>query len=75
VRAVHDGQQKAQGYDWALPDIFAPFRAEYENGIEFGSLWDQWLKEMRGALAQLADDCEEIQPEDGLSSELKRQNL
>jgi hypothetical protein len=53
IRYVHDGNQQAQGYDWVLPDIFAPYRAEYELGLEFGSLWDQWLSEMQSELASL----------------------
>ena len=52
-RSVQDGHQQAQGYDWALPDIFAPYRAEYHNGAEFGTLWDQWLIEMKRTLAEL----------------------
>jgi hypothetical protein len=43
VQAVHDGDQQAQGVDWTLLDIFAPFRTEYEAKLEFGSLWGQWL--------------------------------
>jgi|CZKZ01.1.fsa_nt_gi hypothetical protein len=53
VRSIRDGNQRAQGYDWALPDIFAPYRAEYHNGAECGSLWDQWLSEMQGQLSDL----------------------
>lgn len=53
VRSTRDGNQRAQGYDWVLPDIFAPYRAEYNNGVDFGSLWDQWLSEMRSELAAL----------------------
>lgn len=44
VQEVFDGDQQAQGLDWALLDIFAPFRAEYYGeGHEFGSLWTSWL--------------------------------
>jgi len=53
IRSVYDGSQRAQGYEWALPDIFAPYRAEYELGLECGSLWDQWLREMQSELADL----------------------
>jgi hypothetical protein len=38
---LHDGNQRAQAVDWALLDIFAPFRAEYFDGREFGNLWSQ----------------------------------
>jgi hypothetical protein len=50
---IYDGKQHAQGYDWVLPDIFAPIRAEYENGLAFGSLWDLWISEMQSELANL----------------------
>ena len=53
IRSSRDGKQRAQGYEWVLPDIFAPFRNEYELGLEFGSLWDQWLSEMQCELADL----------------------
>jgi hypothetical protein len=44
VREVFDGDQKAQGLDWALLDIFAPYRTEYfGEEHEFGSLWASWL--------------------------------
>jgi hypothetical protein len=43
VQSVHDGNQQAQGQDWALLDIFAPFWAEYDLGVAFGSLWQQWV--------------------------------
>jgi hypothetical protein len=53
IRSVYDGSQKAQGYEWVLPNIFAPHQTEYELGLEFGSLWDQWLIEMKRTLAEL----------------------
>lgn len=53
IRSVYDGNQRAQGFEWVLPDIFAPYRAEYHNGAEFGTLWDQWLSEMQAELASL----------------------
>ena len=53
IRYVHDGNQQAQGYDWVLPDIFAPYRSEYETGAEFGTLWDQWLGEMQSELTSM----------------------
>src|ERR1039458_1933413 len=36
VEQIHDGSQRAQAIDWVLLDIFAPFIAEYELGVEFG---------------------------------------
>jgi hypothetical protein len=33
---VFDGDRQVG--PWALPDIFAPFRAEYYEAAEFGSL-------------------------------------
>jgi hypothetical protein len=44
VQEVFDGDQRVQGLDWALLDIFAPFEAEYHGEEhEFGSLWTPWL--------------------------------
>jgi len=43
IRCMHDGQQEAQGQDWVLPDIFAPYVSEYHNGGAFGSLWNSWV--------------------------------
>jgi hypothetical protein len=34
-------------------NIFAPYLVEYELGLEFGSLWDQWLTEMQSELADM----------------------
>ena len=53
---VHDGRQHAQGLDWALPDIFAPFKAEYELGLPFGSLWDEWLRAIGDAVGKLKSE-------------------
>jgi hypothetical protein len=55
VEAVFDGDQQAQAVNWALPDIFAPFRTEYEAKLEFGSLWNQWLKAQRREIERLWD--------------------
>lgn len=55
IRHILDGHQQAQGYDWALLDIFAPYRAEYVNGAEVGSLWESWLIAMERALAELKE--------------------
>jgi hypothetical protein len=53
IRSVYDGSQQAQGYEWVLPNIFAPYQTEYDLGLEFGSLWDQWLGEMQSELADM----------------------
>src|ERR1035437_4974032 len=53
VRGVHDGHQQTQGYNWVLPDIFAPYLAEYRDGSEFGVLWDSWSMELESAAFEL----------------------
>jgi hypothetical protein len=53
VCAVHDGHQQTQGYDWVLPDIFAPYLAEHRDGSEVGILWDSWLSELESTVAKL----------------------
>jgi hypothetical protein len=53
IRCLHDGNQQAQGYAWALPDIFAPYRAEHDNGQQFGSLQNRWIEDMGSALEDL----------------------
>ena len=53
VRAVHDGHRQTQGYNWVLPDIFAPYLAEYRDGSECGVLWDEWLMELESAVVGL----------------------
>jgi hypothetical protein len=55
IRGIHDGEQKAQSLDWALLDIFAPFRAEYENNLEVGSLWREWLDDIVVAANELKE--------------------
>jgi hypothetical protein len=54
IRCSHDGNQRAQAREWALPNIFAPYLTEYELGLEFGSLWDNWVQDMRKEVARLA---------------------
>jgi hypothetical protein len=57
VQEVFDGDQQTQGLDWALPDIFAPFRAEYYGEEhEFGSLWTSWLDAIVAATKALKDE-------------------
>jgi hypothetical protein len=53
VQEVFDGDQQAQGLDWALLDIFAPFRTEYYGEYEFGSLWQRWVDAMLAAVTSL----------------------
>lgn len=57
VQEVFDGDQKALGLDWALLDIFAPFRAEYYGEEHaFGSLWTPWLDAIMAAAKSLKDE-------------------
>jgi hypothetical protein len=57
VREVFDGDQQVQGFDWALLEIFAPFRAEYYGKEhEFGSLWNSWLEAIMAAAKSLKDE-------------------
>lgn len=57
VQEVFDGDQNVEGLDWALLDIFAPFRAEYYGEKhEFGTLWNSWLDAMMTALKGLKDN-------------------
>jgi hypothetical protein len=56
VRSSHDGASPAQFSEWVLPNIFAPYQTEYELGLEFGSRWDEWVKGMQEAVADLAGD-------------------
>jgi hypothetical protein len=54
-RSVWDGNQRAQAIDWMLPDIFAPFRAEYETAKPFGSMWSEWVDALIAAADGLRD--------------------
>jgi hypothetical protein len=64
VQEVFDGDQKVQGLDWALLDIFAPFRAEYYGEErDFGSLWTPWLDSVIAAVSELKDKEESALPE------------
>jgi hypothetical protein len=55
IRSSYDGDHHAQGIEWVLPNIFAPFRTEYELGLECGSLWNEWIDGMRRQLAVLTE--------------------
>jgi hypothetical protein len=64
VQEVFDGDQQVQGLDWALLDIFAPFRAEYYGEEHnFGSLWAPWLDAVMAAVKDLKDNDESALPE------------
>jgi hypothetical protein len=62
IRASHFNDWVCEGSDdsevpqWASPNIFAPYQEEYNRGVEFGSLWDEWVKDMRKAVAGLEGD-------------------
>jgi len=55
IRYCYDGDQQAQGREWTLPNIFAPFRTESDLGLECGSLWNSWMEGMRQQLEVLAE--------------------
>ncbi len=59
VQEVFDKDQKSQALDWALLDIFAPFRAEYCEEKPFGSLWNRWLEDIVAAAKQLLQEAKE----------------
>jgi len=64
VREVFDGDQQAQGYEWALLDIFAPFRTEYYGeGHEFGSLWESWVDSILSQATSLKNEIDSANPE------------
>ena len=56
VQQIFDGDQRAQALDWALLDIFAPFRAEWNEGLQFGSLWAKWVADAKAKLRQLEEN-------------------
>lgn len=64
VKEVFDGDQRVQGLDWALLDIFAPFETEY-HGEEhaFGSLWISWVDAIVAAAKALKDEQGSAPPE------------
>ena len=53
IQQIHDGEQPAQGIDYCLVDIFAPFKVEYYADLECGSLWQGWLGKMAAAIGEL----------------------
>ena len=52
--SVFDGHQPAQAMNWMLLDIFAPFRAEYDIGKPFGSMWNEWVSDLAAATDALS---------------------
>lgn len=63
---VHDSHELA--VEWALLDIFAPFRAEHREGRPVGTLWSQWLADVEEAVDKLKGLCGpnvHIRPEGG----------
>ena len=65
VQEVFDGNQRAQSLDWVLLDIFAPFKAEWDRGLEFGSLWREWAEDVGTAIEALRSTGN-LMPEPGL---------
>jgi len=55
VQEIFDGKHKSQGLDWVLLDIFAPFRAEWCEGLNVGTLWGQWVKEVATVVEQMRE--------------------
>ena len=53
IQEVFDSQ-RGQSLDWVLLDISRPFVAEWDQGLEFGSLWREWVEDMINALLVLA---------------------
>lgn len=60
VKETFDGKQRAQSLDWVLLDIFAPFVAEWDRGLEFGSLWEEWVGEVAEAIKDLRKPAENL---------------
>jgi hypothetical protein len=58
IQEIHDGHQQSQAMDWVLVDIFAPFTAEYQLGLEFGLLWKEWVYDLTGAVKELKEEGE-----------------
>jgi hypothetical protein len=52
IRLVREDSRDA--LKWPLPDMFAPYRAEYQDGAAFESLWMPWLSIAQEALNNLA---------------------
>jgi hypothetical protein len=55
IRSSRDGKHHAQAHEWVLPNIFAPFEAEHELGLECGTLWDYWIEDMQKEITELTE--------------------
>jgi len=55
IQQILDGKQPAQGVPFCLPDIFAPFQAEYYGELKCGSLWQEWREKMAAAIGKMKD--------------------
>ena len=55
AREIFDGSQESQALDWVLLDIFAPFVAEWNEGLPFRSLWPKWVEDAKAELKRLEE--------------------
>ena len=53
VREFCDDNPQAEGQEWVLPHIFAPYWTEWSLGLEFGSLWDKWVSDLASGVGKL----------------------
>ena len=53
LQEIFDGNHQSQAQDWVLLDIFAPFRAEWMEGLGVGSLWPKWVRDVAVASGEL----------------------
>ena len=53
VQGLLDDNHQSQAVDWVLLDIFAPFRAEWNEGLPFGCLWAKWVEDATKQLEKL----------------------
>ena len=56
VQEMFDGEQQSQALNWVLPDIFAPFVSEWNEGLPFGGLWAKWIEDVKAALKHLEEN-------------------
>jgi hypothetical protein len=66
-QSVGDFDQRAQAIDWTLLDIFAPFWAEYEMQLPFGSMWSDWVADLAAAADGLRKQSGSVHGEKSLS--------
>ena len=55
IRHISDRNPQAQGHEWVLLDIFAPYRTEYDIDADFGIFWNAWLIGIDHAVAKLKE--------------------